>query len=39
MQRLINFLMFGDPKLLYRTVTKQQLGMAQKGEVDDKVLH
>ena len=31
--------MFGDPNLLYRTATKQQLGVAQKGEVGDKVLH
>ena len=35
---LINFLMFVDPKLLYWTATKQQLGVAQKGEVGDKVL-
>ena len=36
---LINFLTSGDPKLLYWTATKQQLGVAQKGEVGDKVLH
>ena len=31
--------MFEDPKLIYWTATKQQLGVAQKGEVGDKVLH
>ena len=35
---LINFLMFVDQKLLYWTATKQQLAVAQKGEVGDKVL-
>ena len=31
--------MFEDPELLHWTGTKQQLGVAQRGEVGDKVLH
>ena len=38
-KKLINLLVFEDPRLLYWTATKQQLGVAQKGEVGDKVLH
>ena len=31
--------MFEHPLLLYWTAAKQQLGVAQKGEVGDKVIH
>ena len=31
--------MFEDPELLYWAAAKQQLGVAQKGEVGDKVIH
>ena len=33
---VINFLMFGDPKLLYFASTRQQLGVAQKGKWETK---